>query len=516
MSKLVMKNNINSELSITHADNKPAKSIIGTDIAVAVDTINDFPLDANDGDTVIVRDLDRGGTFIYDSTKVAGHNDGTNFNGWIRQYSGAVNVKWFGAIGDGITDDTLALQKAFLLKDVTADKGKIFLVSNSLEITSDFNLDFKNSTIKITSSSVSCLYSESAFNTQINNLIIDGNNQASSIGMQMSNFRHFSEINNVKILNATVGYNAKELCWDTQYYGVKATGCTTGFIIEEGSNGSVFNQCSADGCSVGFIIQDGLTYPTVNVKIIGGFAQNCSEYGVKDSARATRIDSMYFENCATSDILLDSAIFPTLENTYHSGTSGAVCVKGANSEGASIKNIVYDGNRTNGIFDFDSSNTYAYAEYQRTATLSTALGNTDGIKIFNNLSGTNTAGNIGVDNGIIKAITGSSPAKYVTRSLTNGFNIEYNLFSTEYNANLGQNIVHKTCGGATALTTKNMVAGQEVTFIIKASNGYTSGDISIDGITLNMTGVGANKYTYVKVYKSGLYAKTVITDNVWV
>jgi len=99
-----IKNNINSELSITHVDDKPAKSIVGSDIAVAVDTINDFPLDASDGDTVIVRDLDRGGTFIYDSSKVAEHNDGTNFNGWIRQYSGDVNVKWFGVDDAGLVD----------------------------------------------------------------------------------------------------------------------------------------------------------------------------------------------------------------------------------------------------------------------------------------------------------------------------------------------------------------------------------------------------------------------------
>jgi len=123
MATIKVKNNINSELSITHADNKPAKSIIASDIAVAVDTINDFPLDASDGDTVIVRDLNRGGTFIYDSTKVAGHNDGTNFNGWIRQYSGAVNVKWFGAKGDGVADDTVSMNNACKFPNVYVPTG---------------------------------------------------------------------------------------------------------------------------------------------------------------------------------------------------------------------------------------------------------------------------------------------------------------------------------------------------------------------------------------------------------
>jgi len=65
-SSIKIKNNINSELSITHADNKPAKSIVGSDIAVAVNTINDFPLGASDGDTVIVKAVGNGGVFVYD------------------------------------------------------------------------------------------------------------------------------------------------------------------------------------------------------------------------------------------------------------------------------------------------------------------------------------------------------------------------------------------------------------------------------------------------------------------
>lgn len=60
-----------------------------------------------------------GGTFYWDSTSTEADNGGTIIQAtgvttgrWKRVFSGNVNVKWFGAKGDGITDDYTSIQNA--------------------------------------------------------------------------------------------------------------------------------------------------------------------------------------------------------------------------------------------------------------------------------------------------------------------------------------------------------------------------------------------------------------------
>ena len=134
MADIKLKNTANTEFSISHNGTRGAKAVTSDQIVVAVGTINDFPANPETGDTVIVKDNNRGGTFIYDATQSATNNGGTIFNGWCRQYSGAVTVKWF----DG--DIQLALDNyddIFIPKDGTYNQGTPLSKVGDVRISSD-------------------------------------------------------------------------------------------------------------------------------------------------------------------------------------------------------------------------------------------------------------------------------------------------------------------------------------------------------------------------------------------
>ena len=103
-----------------------------------------------DGDVCIVSDVDRGGTFIYDSTRTAENNSGTVFNGWVRKYEGAVNIKWFGAITN--TDSTSQIAKAFSLgKDVYLPKGNTYFLSDYISVNSNTRVVLDSTIIRLRS-----------------------------------------------------------------------------------------------------------------------------------------------------------------------------------------------------------------------------------------------------------------------------------------------------------------------------------------------------------------------------
>lgn len=89
-------------------------------------------LTANDGG---------GGIFVYDSSSAASTNLGTIFkpsasNGrWLRQYSGALDIRWFGATDDGTANDFGAIQNA-INTGVLGPDNSIYVPAGSYAISS--------------------------------------------------------------------------------------------------------------------------------------------------------------------------------------------------------------------------------------------------------------------------------------------------------------------------------------------------------------------------------------------
>jgi hypothetical protein len=192
-----------------------------------------------------------GGQFYYDQGASDTDNGGTiiaptaGSGRWKRIYSGAVNVRWFGAKGDGVTDDTAAIGSAITaIKDVYIPIGT-YKVSSTITIPDKGSItgDGRDQSILLAASiSGAVLDNGSSFTTgqRIDGLKITG---IATTG--------------IKIYNCSPGYVGDVAVYGTFDYGFDFSlsfGCTFEYLSTDGATIGiaafrVSNYFNANNCT---------------------------------------------------------------------------------------------------------------------------------------------------------------------------------------------------------------------------------------------------------------------------
>jgi len=266
---------MSSKISSLNANGKKL-SVVNSDLldkdknVVYLDTVDQATnYIGQDGDVIHISDKDRGGVFIYNYNAV--HNGGTVFGHCDRQYDGAVNIKWFGAKGDGSNDDTLAIQNAidFASSVVSNIVGDYNIVNNSVFI--------PNGRYKLTSA------------LQLrNNIVIQGESKTtvelivnhSGNGIESLFVSDYFEGIQVKSLSLTTstglaGIHGEGLIRNCRFTDVFCNGFDYGYYIEK-SWTLKLDQCGAGNTNINHIYATDVG----GLHIYGGRYDVSSSYGV--------------------------------------------------------------------------------------------------------------------------------------------------------------------------------------------------------------------------------------------
>jgi hypothetical protein len=224
-----------------------------------------------------------------------------------------VNVLDFGAVGDGVTDDSVAIQAAidaagngtlifpagvYLVGDLSIVGRQITMIGEGMKST---ELKAKPGSTYIFNAEEPSDIQASQF--QINNFTLNGNNVANIIGVNIK-FRHRWEIANCIISNCK--YGVYEL---NSWLGSK-TNCyfilnTYGVYLAGANHTGVHNSCTFTGANYGVWITTQATGDVRNIDLAFNSCDfeynNTSAYGVYvDTPNIVYFNQCYFEEVGTA------------------------------------------------------------------------------------------------------------------------------------------------------------------------------------------------------------------------
>lgn len=263
------------------------------------DSLDKAKTDFQGHNIVFVTDPISGGFFYYDRLQADINNGGTIIYGWVRIFQGAANVKWFGATGDGVTDDTKAIQNAL---DASDD---VFIPTGTYIVTRKITLR-ENNTIQgvkyktTLKSKFDITFIETAKNNTIENVIFKGlqssQNQTfifisgkESLDIKDVIIRDCEFIDSGKLAVATdrIPYSSNVILQSCQI-----TNCKTAIEIRNNTKGVAVFNCEFAKCEVGILAASD------NFKLYGCEFAACGEAGVViDNIKPDRDNKIRIEHC---------------------------------------------------------------------------------------------------------------------------------------------------------------------------------------------------------------------------
>lgn len=295
-----------------------------------------------------------------------------------------VNVRAYGAKGDGLTNDSAAIQAAInaAAGSVVFPKGE-YLVNTGLTLPSNCYLDFEaGALLKAGTNSMTVLATTAGFKSgiKLRNVSIDGNTKTGVTALQLSNVQFNSTVENINVYRCTNGVVLDSVCigvsliTPTMYAtpnAIKILASNANTVVSP----NIDNQVSGGGTGAG----TGIYITGGQNRVSGGFAQGL-EWGVYDAGEFNSVNGTYFELCSSGALRWAEAVGPAANDVFFFGEAAAggdrfLLVANDTQGGTVMWPKMVQGNSTGGLFYAVNGNDGIVAHYADGGTdFNTALG----------------------------------------------------------------------------------------------------------------------------------------------
>lgn len=282
-----------------------------------------------------------------------------------------VNVRAYGAKGDGTTNDSAAIQAAInaAAGTVVFPKGD-YLVNTGLTLGNGARLAFEaGAQLLAGTNSMTVISTTAGFKSGIKlfDISVDGNGKTGVTAVALGNVQYNSVVAGLNVNACATGLVLQSTCIGVHVDHPTIYG-TVDAIKILASNANVVTCPQIDHQTGAAPMTGTGIYITGSSNVVhGGFVQGF-QHGVYDQGDYNKVDGTYFELCSDDAIRWDGCLLPTATDVFFFGqaaSAGArfLCVASDTKGGRVMWPKMVQGNSTGGLFYFVNGNSNCATDY---------------------------------------------------------------------------------------------------------------------------------------------------------